>query len=136
MSTADDRRRAERFFDEDQRPMLVGSGVPEDALARLRKSYVEAALDNETALATLRRRYPHVERFVLEGRADPQVDLEDGGRAAIVDVDDGADGGWFVRVQSWREQPVRLADPAERHPVPFALAGRRVRVTIDILPED
>lgn len=57
-----------------------------------------------------------------------EVDYEDGGNAAIIGIDhaDATDkGGAFVRLQSWSE--------TGEHPFVDALAGRRVRVIVEVI---
>lgn len=64
--------------------------------------------------------------LTFEGVADRTV--EDGGRALVLEVDGTrADGdGEYVRLQSWRED-------AGEHPVLGPLAGRRLRVTVEVV---
>lgn len=62
------------------------------------------------------------DRWVAQGVAE--FEYEDGGRAAIAQIDGGGvgDAAWFVSLQSWCFPP--LAD---------ALQGKRVRVTVEAL---
>lgn len=64
--------------------------------------------------------------LVIEGVVE--VDVEDGGRAKILHVDDGDsdEEGVFVRVQSWSE----AGDHAALDP----LVGQRLRVTVEVVP--
>lgn len=55
----------------------------------------------------------------------PAVDIEDGGRAKILSLDDNSEVGLFVRVQSW--------DETKEHKDFNQLLGKRVRVTVEIL---
>lgn len=58
-----------------------------------------------------------------------EVEYQDSRQAAIVEVNDGGpddEEGVFVRVQSW--------SPSSEHPFIDSLVGRRVRVTIEVLP--
>jgi hypothetical protein len=79
-------------------------------------------------------------RFVIEGR--PVFKYEDSGCAAIGEVDDEPTG-WFVRLQSWSDAANARPDGGVLsdeqalafHPIVQALNGRRVRVTIEALPE-
>lgn len=66
--------------------------------------------------------------LVVEGVAEPTV--EDGGQALILEVSDDADAerGEFVRLQSWCER-------CDTHPVLGPLAGKRLRVTVEIVDE-
>lgn len=69
--------------------------------------------------------------YVVEAVVD-DISYEDGGCAAVAEINDWAEGdgddGWFVRVQSWSED-------GTNHALVESLRGRRVRVTIEVLPE-
>lgn len=76
---------------------------------------------------------PPDDRDGMEG-----VKYEDGGQAAImygpvlsepVQVS-GDDGAFFVRLHSWDENP----DQAKSHRLFRSLLGKRVRVTVEVLP--
>lgn len=57
-----------------------------------------------------------------------EVRYEDSGQAAIIEIYSPDYEGPFVRVQDYSE-----SDPPE-HPYIDSLVGRRVRVTIEVLP--
>lgn len=65
--------------------------------------------------------------MVYEGTVE--LHFEDGGMALISDnIDSVDDPHTFVRLHSWNE------DALKQHPELQALQGRRVRVTVEILP--
>lgn len=55
------------------------------------------------------------------------VEIDDGGMARIIQMDDGGDEGIFVRVQSWSER--------KNHPEIEQLTNARVRVTVETVDE-
>lgn len=54
----------------------------------------------------------------------PAIEYEDGGQAMIAEVDDPT-VDWYVRIQSYSEEP--------RHPIEELLRDRRVRVVVEVL---
>ena len=68
-------------------------------------------------------------RVVGAVEAVPDITYEDRGMAMIAEVSDGDSTAFFVRIQSYDE-----ADPPQ-HPIVDVIAGRRVRVTIEVLDE-
>lgn len=69
---------------------------------------------------------PHDHPYLQLETDAAEVRYEDGGRAAIVEIGGGVGTEEFVRVQSWC--------PTGEHPFITSLVGRRVRVTIEVLP--
>lgn len=71
-----------------------------------------------------------IEPIIIEAEAD-QVKYEDGGCAAIVEVDDYCrqSQGLWVRLHSWSDSPDKTHE--ERHPILSQLGGKRVRITIE-----
>jgi len=69
-------------------------------------------------------------KIVIEGQLH-QASIEDGGQSMICEFDNtveqATDGYFFVRLQSWNED--------KKHPTLAAVAGHRVRVTVDVLDE-
>jgi len=78
----------------------------------------------EPAISWLPHDHPYIQ---LESDA-AEVRYEDTSQAAIVEVgtDTDEDEGVFVRVQSW--------SPSGEHPFIDSLVGRRVQVTIEVMP--
>lgn len=62
---------------------------------------------------------------VIEGV--PLLEHEDSGQAMIAEVDDPS-MPWWVRIHSWDSSPT-----GPRHPIESQLAGKRVRVTVEII---
>lgn len=68
----------------------------------------------------------HVEPIIIEGDLlERHVSIEDGGQAMIGELDDDAEEGFFVRLQSWSEK--------KDHPVMQSLIGRRIRITVETI---
>ena len=69
--------------------------------------------------------------IVIEGTVANKMSREDSGAALIADLDDVTtvpdDESFFVRLQSWN-------DGTLRHYTVESLRGKRVRITIEILP--
>lgn len=65
-------------------------------------------------------------------------DKEDGGQALIATiyeqegVSEDNENGMFVRIQSWHTDADELPEE-ERHPMAMKLAGKKVRVTIEVI---
>jgi hypothetical protein len=80
---------------------------------------------------------PTVQHTIIEGVIGAES-LEDGGAALITQVvqDKEPDSGMFVRLQSWNAEAMKRALPTKEdmHPELSALIGKRVRVTIEVLP--
>jgi hypothetical protein len=67
-----------------------------------------------------------VTEFAVPSEKGPDLSIEDGGRAMIVDAEQqGGDGCFFVRLHSW--------DETLRHPLMKQFAGKRVRVTVETI---
>ena len=68
---------------------------------------------------------------------EKEVEREDGGQALIysqdplIETGPGADGKFFVRLQSWDDKDFQDKDRA--HQSMRALIGRRIRVTVEVL---
>jgi hypothetical protein len=62
--------------------------------------------------------------FAIEGVAE--IESDDGGLAMIIEIDGGEDEPVFVRLQSW--------DSTKQHPVLRQLGGKRLRVTVEVVP--
>jgi hypothetical protein len=89
-----------------------------------------------------------VTRIVLEGSAEPEPHVEDGGTIAYVSIDDSGDAPSLV--STWMAVGLQISSEippgrspgaavarqhlAGYHPVVADLAGKRVRVTIEVLP--
>ncbi len=69
-----------------------------------------------------------MKKFVYEEMFDEKnamIDVEDGGCAMIAHIEDEADVGMFVRIQSW--------DESKEHKDFKSLIGKKIRVTIEVI---
>lgn len=67
------------------------------------------------------------------------IEVEDGGQALIATLGDSEDEGLFVKIQSWTNLLDRYkyddSALATMHPDFAELAGKRVRVTIEVIDD-
>lgn len=58
-----------------------------------------------------------------------EIEHQDSGQAAIIEIGGPDEDGPFVRLHSWRAE-------TREHPLLDSLAGKRVRVTVELVPDD